>query len=134
MPYSFETIHPLFVHFPIALLSTGLFFDVLAIILIREDLENVGFWCMLMGIISCLFANLTGLMAFLSEASFTDLPQFTHFLLMWCATFIFIILFWVRIKFQLELRYSSIKRYLYFLINILAVLILLPLLTLILGR
>ena len=32
MPYSLETIHPLFIHFPIALLSTGLFFDILAMI------------------------------------------------------------------------------------------------------
>ena len=124
MPYSLETIHPLFVHFPIALLSTGLFFDVLAIILAREDLEFGGFCCMLMGIISCLFANVTGLIAFLSEASLSNLPQFTHFLLMWCATFIFVILFWIRIKFQLDLRYSSVKRTLYFLLNILAVCIL----------
>ena len=113
MPYSLETIHPLFVHFPIALLSTGLFFDILARILTREDLEHGGFLCMLMGIISCLFANITGTLAFLSEASFSDLPQFTHGLLMWGATFIFAILFCVRIKFQMDLRYSPVKRNLF---------------------
>ena len=127
MPYSLETIHPLFVHFPIALLSTGLFFDILARILTREDLEHGGFLCMLMGIISCLFANFTGLIAFLSEGSLelegslSNLPQFPHFLLMWCATFIFIILFWVRIKFQLDIRYSSMKRNIYYFFHILTV-------------
>ena len=130
MPYSLETIHPLFVHFPIALLSTGLFFDILSMILTREDFEHTGFWCMLMGIISCLFANFTGLMAFLNggslelEGAFSNLPKFTHFLLIWCATFIFAILFWIRIKFQMDLRYSLVKRNLYILIHILAVCIL----------
>ena len=121
MPFSLETIHPLIVHFPIALLSTGLFFDILTMILDHEDLEHAGFWCMLMGIISCLFSNFTGLMAFLTEGSFSDLPQFIHSLLVWCATFIFATLFWIRIKFQLDLLYSSWKRYLYLLVHILAV-------------
>ena len=127
MPYSLETIHPLFVHFPIALLSTGLLFDILSIILSREDLEYGGFWCMLIGIISCLFANFTGLMAFLSEGSFelegsfSNLLHFTHFLIMWGVTFIFAILFWVRIKFQLDIRYSNLKRNIYLFFNILAV-------------
>ena len=127
MPYSLETIHPLFVHFPIALLSTGLLFDFFSIILSREDLEHGGFWCMLIGIISCLFANFTGIMAFLSEGSFElegsfiNLLNFTHFLLMWGATFIFAILFWVRIKYQLEIRYSNLKRNIYLFFNILAV-------------
>ena len=106
MPYSLETIHPLFVHFPIALLSTGLLFDFLALKLHREDLEYAGFWSMLMGILFCLFSNFTGLIVFLTEGSFSDLPGFTHGLLTWCATFIFAILFWVRIKYQLDLQYS----------------------------
>ena len=121
MPYSLDNIHPLFIHFPIALLSTGLFFDLLAVILPREDLENAGFWCMLMGIISCLFSNFTGLMIFLTGASFSDLPRFTHFLFAWCITFIFTILFWARIKFELDLRYFPLKQYIYFSIYILTV-------------
>ena len=124
MLFSLETIHPLIVHFPIALLSTGLLFDILAIKLHREDLEYAGFWSMLMGIISCLFSNFTGLMAFLTEGSFSDLPWFTHGLLAWCATFIFAVLFWIRIKYQLDLQYSTTKRYLYQLIHIIAVSIL----------
>ena len=121
MPYSLETIHPLFIHFPIALLSTGLFFDIMAVIFHREDLEHAGFWCMLMGIISCLFSNFTGLMMFLTGATFSDLPRFTHFLFAWCITFIFTLLFWARIKLDVDFRYSTLKRWIYFSIHILAV-------------
>ena len=121
MPWSITEIHPLFVHFPIALFATGLFFDLLAEILQKEELEQVGFWSMLMGLVSCLFANMTGLLAFLEEGSISDLPQFYHALLIWLAIIFFAALFWVRIKFQVDLRYSSMKRYLYFLGYILAV-------------
>ena len=121
MPYSLDTIHPLFVHFPIALLSTGLFFDILSLVFHREDLQYAGFWCMCMGIVSSLASNFTGLMAFLSEGSFSDLPGFTHGLFVWSALIIFISLFWVRIQFQLDLQYSAWKRYLYLILHILAV-------------
>ena len=124
MPYSLETIHPLFIHFPIALLSTGLFFDILALMFHNEDLEHAGFWCMLMGLISCLFSNFTGLMAFLSEGELSDLLNWSyrfHFLIAWCITIIIATLFWVRIKFQLDLRYSPAKRYLYVIIHSLTV-------------
>ena len=121
MPWSITEIHPLFVHFPIALFATGLFFDLLAEILQKEELEQAGFWSMLMGLVSCLFANMTGLLAFLEEGSISDLPQFYHALLIWLAIIFFVVLFWVRIKFQVDLRYSSLKRYIYFIGYILAV-------------
>jgi len=121
MPWSITEIHPLFVHFPIVLFATGLFFDLLAEILQKEELEQTGFWCMLLGLVSCLFANMTGLLAFFEEGSISDLPQFYHAILIWLAIIFFAVLFWVRIKFQVDLRYSSMKRYLYFLGYILAV-------------
>ena len=121
MPYSIENIHPLFIHFPIALLSTGLFFDLLAVLFNREDVRNAGFWCMLMGIIACLFSNFTGLMFFLTGGSFSDLPRFSHALLAWSSTLIFILLFWVRIKLDVDFYYSTLKRYIYLSIHILAV-------------
>jgi uncharacterized membrane protein len=121
MPWSITEIHPLFVHFPIALFATGLFFDLLAEILQKEELEQAGFWSMLMGLVSCLFANMTGLLAFLEEGSISDLPLFSHALLIWLAILFFAVLFWVRIKFQVDLRYSSLKRYIYFIGYILAV-------------
>ena len=121
MPYSIENIHPLFIHFPIALLSTGLFFDLLAVLFNREDLRNAGFWCMLMGIIACLFSNFTGLMVFLTGGSLSDLLNFTHSLLAWCSTIIFALLFLARIKLDVDFRYSTSKRWIYFSIHILAV-------------
>ena len=124
MPYSLETIHPLFIHFPIALLSTGLFFDILALMFHNDDLEHAGFWCMLMGLISCLFSNFTGLMAFLAEGEFLDLLNWSyrfHFLIAWCITFIIGTLFWARIKFQIDLRYSPLKRFIYVTVHILGV-------------
>ena len=124
MIFTLENIHPLLIHFPIALFSTGLLFDVLYKITKRDDLNHAGFWCLALGIISCLFTNFTGIIAFLSEASFAELPKFTHSLLMWIITFLFIILFWIRIKFQLDLQYSSIKRNIYFLIHVISVFIL----------
>ena len=124
MPYSLETIHPLFIHFPIALLATGLFFDILALIFYNDDLEHAGFWCMLMGLISCLFSNFTGLMAFLAEGELSDLLNWSyrfHFLIAWSITFIIAALFWARIRLQLDLRYSPLKRFLYLMIHILTV-------------
>ena len=121
MLFSLETIHPLIVHFPIALLSTGLFFDILALILDREDFEHAGFWCMLMGIISCFFSNFTGLMFFLTGGSLSDLPRFTHSLLAWGSTIIFILLFWARIRLDVDFRYSTVKRWTYLSIHILAI-------------
>ena len=124
MIFTLENLHPLFIHFPIALLSSGLFFDLLYRITNHDELDHAGFWCLALGIISCLFANFTGVIAFLSEASFAELPKFIHNLLMWLITFLFIILFWVRIKFQLDLQYSSFKRNVYFLIHVIIVCIL----------
>ena len=121
MPWSITEIHPLLVHFPIALFSTGLFFDLLAELLQKKELDQSGFWCMLMGLVSCLFANTTGLLAFLEEGSISDLPGFSHALLIWLSIFFFAVLFWVRIKFQVDLHYSSLKRYIYFIGHILAV-------------
>ena len=121
MPWTLTEIHPLFVHFPIALFATGLFFDLLAELLQKKELEQSGFWCMLMGLVSCLFTNMTGFLAFLEQGSISDLPGFSHALLIWASILLFAVLFWVRIQFQLDLRYSSLKRNMYFLVHIIAV-------------
>jgi uncharacterized membrane protein len=56
-------IHPLFIHFPIALLSTGFMFDLLAIIFKKEVFQPVGWWNLSLGILSSVFAVLTGFVA-----------------------------------------------------------------------
>ena len=121
MPYSLETIHPLLVHFPIALFSTGLLFDILSRLLNNEELDHAGFWTMFMALVSSPFAIITGIIAFLAEDSFLQLPQFYHGILALISTMFLLVLFWVRIKFQLDLRFSSLKRNLYLFFHILAV-------------
>ena len=114
-------IHPLFVHFPIALFATGFFFDVIAQLFKKEELEHVGFWSMLMGLVSCLFTNMTGLLVFLEEGSFSDLPQFYHAILVWISIFLFAVLFWIRIQFQLDMLYSNLKRNIYLFLHFISV-------------
>ena len=121
MPYSLETVHPLLVHFPIALFSTGLFFDILAKLLNNEELDHAGFWTMLMALISSPFTIIAGIFAFMEEGSWLDLYQFQHGILVLISTLLLLVLFWARIKFQLDFRYSSLKRNIYLFLHILAV-------------
>jgi uncharacterized membrane protein len=53
--------HPLFVHFPIALLSISWIFDLLGTILRKEELTRAGWWTQLSGTIALLAALATGL-------------------------------------------------------------------------
>ena len=64
MPWSITEIHPLLVHFPIALFSTGLLFDISSYFLEKEELETAGFYTMFMGLISSFFAIISGMIAF----------------------------------------------------------------------
>ena len=122
MPYSLETVHPLLVHFPIALFSTGLFFDILARLLNNEELDHAGFWTMLMALVSSPFTIIAGIFAFLeNHGDFLDLFQFQHGILAFISTLFLLVLFWGRIKFQLVFRYSSLKRNIYLFLHILAV-------------
>ena len=121
MPYSLETVHPLLVHFPIALFSTGFFFDILAKLLNNEELDHAGFWTMLMALISSPFTIIAGIFAFMEEGSWLDLYQFQHGILVLISTLLLLVLFWARIKFQLDFRYSNFKRMIYLLLHILAV-------------
>ncbi len=121
MPYSLETIHPLLVHFPIALFSTGLLFDILSRLLNNEELDHAGFWTMLMALISSPFTIIAGIFAFMEEGSWLDLYQFQHGIIAFISTLFLLVLFWVRIKYQLDFRYSYLKRNIYLFLHILAV-------------
>lgn len=56
-------IHPVFVHFPIALFLTSIAFYLLGGILKREDWLHVGKWLLFVGTLSTLFTAWTGLQA-----------------------------------------------------------------------
>ena len=46
MPWSLEILHSLFIHFPIALFSTGFACDLIAFIFRKDSAENAGWWCL----------------------------------------------------------------------------------------
>ncbi len=56
-------IHPFLVHFPVALLTTALAFDLLGLLLSREELSRVGWWAHLAGTIGMAAAVISGLAA-----------------------------------------------------------------------
>lgn len=55
-----ESVHPLVVHFPIALLLTAVVLDVLALILKRPPLHRVGLWNLTLGTLGAGMAVWTG--------------------------------------------------------------------------
>ena len=59
----FTEIHPLVIHFPIALLSVGFLCDVLGFIFQKKSLEHAGWWNLFFGVISSVCALITGLIA-----------------------------------------------------------------------
>ena len=124
MPYSLETIHPLLVHFPIALFSTGLFFDILARLLDNEEFDHAGFWTMFMALVSSPFTIFTGIITFLEEDSILGLLQFNHGILVFISILLLLVLFWARIKFEMDFRYSRMKKNVYLFLHILTVFIL----------
>jgi len=124
MPWSITEIHPLLVHFPIALFSTGLLFDILAHIVENDDLEAAGFYSMFMGLVSSFFAIISGMIKFFEMGSISDIfntnPGY-HGLIQLSATIFLFILFGVRIKYDVDIRFDGMKRNLYFLLYSLSV-------------
>lgn len=62
-PFPMETVHPLVVHFPIALLMTAIFLDGLALVFKRPGLHRVVLWNLGLGTLGAAVAVLTGLQA-----------------------------------------------------------------------
>lgn len=58
-----QNIHPYFVHFPIAILSIGLLWDFLGIIMKKDSLLHAGWWAQLFGTLAIIAAVITGLIA-----------------------------------------------------------------------
>ena len=124
MPWSITEIHPLLVHFPIALFSTGLLFDILAHIVENDDLEAAGFYSMFMGLVSSFFAIISGMIKFFEMGSISDIfntnPGY-HGLIQLSATIFLSILFGVRIKYDVDIRFDGMKKNIYFLLHSLSV-------------
>lgn len=58
-----QNVHPLFVHFPIALLSVSVLFDLLGQILKKDSLTVSAWWMQIMGTAALVFTAATGLIA-----------------------------------------------------------------------
>ena len=121
MPWSITEIHPLLVHFPIALFSTGLLLDISSHVLENDELETAGFYTMFMGLASSLFAIISGMIAFFEMGSISDIFHFHHGLLQLSATIFLFILFEVRIKYNVDIRFDGMKKNIYFLLHFLSV-------------
>ena len=57
----FLELHPLVIHFPIALFSSAVLFDSIAIVFKKNELLMTSWWVMLLALLSSLFAIITGL-------------------------------------------------------------------------
>lgn len=58
-----QNIHPLFVHFPIALLMFSVACDILGKIFKKDSLENTGWWSLFFGVIAIAVTAITGFLA-----------------------------------------------------------------------
>ncbi len=56
-------IHPILVHFPIALLTLAAILEAAALLLRREELSRAGWWAQLVGTLAAGFAVVTGIAA-----------------------------------------------------------------------
>jgi len=56
-------LHPLVVHFPVALLTVGLLFDLLGMVSKRDDHHRTGWWLHISGALGLILAVITGLHA-----------------------------------------------------------------------
>jgi len=76
---SLDEIHPLIIHFPIALLSVGFLCDLLSYILQNKSLAHAGWWNFIFGVVSSVCALITGLITDLSsKPSLVDEPFPVH--------------------------------------------------------
>ena len=57
----FLDLHPLVIHFPIALLSSAVLFDFIAVVFKKDELLITSWWVMLLGLFSSTFSIITGL-------------------------------------------------------------------------
>jgi uncharacterized membrane protein len=67
-----EEIHPLVIHFPIALLSTSVLLDAVAVLWRQERFQWAGLFNLILGMVSALVAVVTGFLADTLEGHMED--------------------------------------------------------------
>ncbi len=110
-PWKIDAIHPLIIHFPIALLSTSVLFDILSVVFRKESLNHAGWWCLVFGVMSALAAVVAGFFADTVYGHMDDpLPVFkTHGTMQILATLIFFVLLIWRWVNKCQLPSESLK-------------------------
>lgn len=103
-----DQLHPLFVHFPIALFSTGLLFDFLAKQLEKDNLAQVGWWNLLIGNLATVFTVATGFIAdsMMGHMSLPYNPLKTHGFLELAAFTVLLVIAAVRFRKKM-IRYDK---------------------------
>ena len=121
----FLELHPLVIHFPIALFSSAVLFDCVAIVFKNNELLITSWWVMLLALFSSVFAIITGLIDDnLIGHLFTTLPLWdNHGLMQIISIVIFLSIFIWRTK-QPDLFNSKKYVLIYLLIGLTNVVIL----------
>ena len=121
----FLELHPLVIHFPIALFSSAVLFDWIAIVFKKNELLMTSWWVMLLALFSSVFAIITGLIDDnLIGHLFTTLPLWNnHGLMQIISIVIFLSIFIWRTK-QPNLFDSKKNVFIYLLIGLTNVVIL----------
>jgi len=90
-------IHPIIVHFPIALLIAAFVFDASGVVLRRDELTRVGWWCHAVGTIFLIAAVASGLFAkgniVIDSAALATLDAHEQLAFLSSSTFV-VLLFW----------------------------------------
>ena len=121
----FLELHPLVIHFPIALFSSAVLFDCVAIVFKNNELLLTSWWVMLLALFSSVFAIITGLIDDnLIGHLFTTFPLWdNHGLMQIISIVIFLSIFIWRTK-QPNLFDSKKNVFIYLLIGLANVVIL----------
>jgi uncharacterized membrane protein len=122
-----SNIHPYFVHFPIAILSVGLLWDLLGILLKKESFKNAGWWAQLFGTVAIVITGITGLIAantVIHSGAANEIIE-THETIGMIVSGVFILLFIWRSFLKTALPSHRLQQIVYLLIGGLAVLIML---------
>jgi len=103
-------IHPLVIHFPIALFSVGFLCDTLSCFFKKKGLEIAGWWNLVFGLISSVVALITGVISDLHQTEMILRPfplHKNHSSLQLVVVFILLLLLVWRIKLQKPLSLGS---------------------------
>lgn len=108
-----EKIHPMIVHFPIALLITSLFFDFLMLVTKKEGFERTAFHLLSLGVLGSLAAIVFGILAEDAAGNRPGIHDIieTHELLAVTTAGLFVIILIVRYIFMKKDNFQAIRSY-----------------------